>query len=92
VIALIALGLVATRVFNRGRPAVTQQQALAIARPRVDFTPQGHTIRLVQRGIPPRSYWAVSFWIPKASGGYKRVTVVLVDGRNGRVVEVRRST
>jgi hypothetical protein len=91
IVALIALGLVATRLLGRGHPSVSQDRAVAIARSRIDFTPKGHTIRLVQRGIPPHAFWAVSFWIPKAGGGYKRVTVVLVDGRTGRVVEVRKS-
>jgi hypothetical protein len=91
-VGLLVLGLVLTRVLGRSRPRVSESQAIAIARPRIDFNPQGHTIRLVQRGIPPRAYWAVSFWIHDASGGYKRVTVVVVDSTNGRVVEVRRST
>jgi hypothetical protein len=34
----------------------------------------------------------VSFFIRRQSGGYKRVTVVLVDAQTGKVAEVRRST
>ena len=67
-------------------------QPVAIARPRIDFKPQDHQIRFIRQGIPPRGYWVVSFFIRKPEGGYKRVTVVLVDAQTGVVTEVRRST
>ena len=90
-VGLLALGLVLVNVVGRGKPRVDSQRAVAIARPHVDFTPQDHQIRFVRRGIPPRGYWVVSFYIRGESGGYKRVTVVLVDAETGRVTEVRRS-
>jgi hypothetical protein len=90
-VGLVVLGLVLTRVLGKTRPHVSESQAVAIARPTLDFTPQGHTIRVVQQGIPPRPSWLVSFWIRKVTGGYKRITVVLVDGTSGRVVDVRRA-
>jgi hypothetical protein len=91
-VGLLVLGLVLTRVLGRTQPHVSESRAIAIARPKIDFVPEGHTIRLIRRGIPPRAYWAISFWIHNASGGYKRITVILVDSKNGRVVEVRRVT
>lgn len=91
-VGLLVLGLVLTRVLGKTRPHVSEARAVAIARPKIDFSPQGHTIRLVRRGIPPRAYWLVSFWIHNKTGGYKRITVVLLDASSGRVVEVRRST
>ena len=90
-VALLALGLVLTRVLGRTTPKVSKADAVAVARPNVDFKPQGYNIRLVRQGIPPRPIWAISFWIRKASGGYSRVTVVLVDANSGRVVQVRRA-
>ncbi len=90
-VALLALGLVLTRVLGRTNTKVSKDDAIAVARPKVDFTPQGYNIRLVRQGIPPRPVWAVSFWIRKASGGYSRITVVLVDANNGRDVQVRRA-
>lgn len=90
-VALIALGLVLTRVLGGGSQKISEERAVAIARPRIDFTPQGHNIRLVRRGIPPRPFWVVSFWIRKADGGFSRITVVLLDARSGRVTEVRRA-
>ena len=91
-VALLALGLVLTRVLGRTDTKVSKDGAIAVARPRVDFKPQGHNIRLVRQGIPPRPVWAVSFWIRKAEGGFSRITIVLVDANSGRVMQVRRTT
>ncbi len=90
-VALLALGLVLTRVLGRTNTKVSKDDAIAVARPKVDFKPQGYNIRLVRQGIPPRPVWAVSFWIRKAGGGFSRITIVLVDANNGRVMQVRRS-
>ena len=91
-VALLVLGLVLTRVLGRTDTKVSKDDAIAVARPKVDFKPQGHNIRLVRQGIPPRPVWAISFWIRKAGGGFSRITIVLVDANNGRVMQVRRST
>jgi len=91
-VALLVLGLVLTRVLGRTDTRVSKEDAIAVARPKVDFKPQGHNIRLVRRGIPPKPFWIISFWIRKGGGGYSRITVVLVDANSGRVVQVRRAT
>jgi hypothetical protein len=91
-VGLLLIGLVLTRVLGKTRPHVSKAEAVQIARPKIDFTPQGHNIRLLRRGIPPRPYWVISFWIRRTSGGYKRITVVLVDSNSGRITEVRRVT
>jgi hypothetical protein len=92
-VALLALGLVLTRVLGRTTPKVSKADAVAAARPNVDFKPQGYNIRLVRQGIPLRPVWAVSFWIRKSGGGgYSRITLVLVDANSGRVMQVRRTT
>jgi len=91
-VGLLVLGIVLVRVLGKTNPNISQARAIQIAQPKIDFAPQGHTIRFVRRGIPPHGYWLVSFWIRNTTGGYKRVTVVLVDASSGRVTEVRRST
>ena len=91
-VALVALGLVLTRVLGRTTPKVSKQEAVAVARPNVAFNPQGYNIRLVRQGIPPRPVWAVSFWIRKAGGGYSRITLVLVDANSGQIMQVRSTT
>jgi hypothetical protein len=91
-IALLAIGLVLVKVLGRSTPRVSKSEALEISRPRIDFVPQEHQIRFIRRGIPPRGYWIVSYYIRKQEGGYQRVTVVVVDATSGKVTEVRRST
>ena len=91
-VALLVLGLVLTRVLGRTTPKFSKQDAVAVARPKVDFKPQGYNIRLLRQGIPPRPVWAVSFWIRKSGGGYSRITLVLVDANSGQIMQVRRTT
>jgi hypothetical protein len=91
-VGLLALGLVLVYVLGRGKPHVSKEKAVAIARPHIDFQPQSYQIRFLRRGIPPHGFWVVSFFIRKQGGGYKRVTVVLVDATTGTVTEVRRTT
>jgi hypothetical protein len=89
---LLALGFVLVYVVDRHGARVSQDEAVAIARTRIDFAPEDYQIRFLRRGIPSRGYWAVSFFIRKQAGGYERVTVVLVDAASGKVTEVRRET
>jgi hypothetical protein len=90
-VALIAVGLVLTRVLDRSGAQISEERAVDVARPYAGFSPEGHNIRLVRRGIPPRPFWAVSFWIKDASGDPTRVTVVLVNADTGDVTEVKKS-
>ncbi len=90
-VGIVVLGLVLSRVLGHTNPHVTEARAVAIGRPKVDFKPDGHTIRLVRRGIPPRPYWIVSYWTRRAGGGYGRITVVLVNATDGHVAEVRKA-
>ena len=91
-VLLLAIGLILVKVLGRNTPSVSKSEAVAISRPRIDFVPQGHQIRFIRRGIPPRGSWIVSYFIRKQAGGYKRVTVVVVDATTGNLTEVRRST
>jgi hypothetical protein len=91
-VGLLVLGLVLVKVLGGGKPHVSAQRAVAIARPHIDFKPEDHQVRFVRQGIPSRGYWVVSFYIRRAAGGYQRVTVVLVDAQSGRVTQVRRAT
>jgi hypothetical protein len=90
-VGLILLGIVLTRVLGRTNPHVSDDRAVAIGRRHVDFTPDGDTVRLVRRGIPPKPFWLVSYWQRAAGGGYKRITLVLVDANTGNIAEIRRT-
>ncbi len=91
-VALLAIGLLLTRLPGRGGQDVSEERAVEIARPQIDFTPEGHNIRLVRRGIPPRAFWAVSFWIKDKTGTPTEVTVVLVDASSGQIDQVINGT
>jgi hypothetical protein len=91
-VGLLVLGFALVHVVDRNGAKVGQQEAVAIARTRIDFKPEDYQIRFIRRGIPSRGFWVVSFYIRKRLGGYARVTVVLVDAATGRVTEVRRTT
>ena len=91
-VALLLIGLALTRLPGRGEHNVSEDRAVEIARPEVTFTPEGHNIRFLRRGIPPRGFWAVSFWIKDETGHPTDVTVVLVDAETGQIDEVRTGT
>jgi len=91
-VALVAIGLVLTRLPGRGGQNVSEERAVEIARPQVEFTPEGHNIRFVRRGIPPRAFWAVSFWIKDRTGHPTDVTIVLVDASTGQIDQVTTGT
>jgi hypothetical protein len=89
--ALLAVGLALVHFGVRGDRKVSQDHALAIARPHIDFAPNGHQIRYLRRGIPPHGFWIVTYYIRNDVGSYKRVTTVFVDASSGEVTEVRRT-
>jgi hypothetical protein len=92
-VALLAVGLVLVKVAGQGgNSKISKDDAVAIARQRIDFKPTGYQIRFIRRGIPSRGYWVASFYIRKGSSDYSRVTVVLVDATSGKVTEVRKTT
>jgi hypothetical protein len=90
-VALLLIGLALVHFGVRGEKKISKEHALAIARPRVDFEPNGHQIRFLRRGIPPRGYWIVTYYIRNTVGAYKRVTTVFIDASSGEVTEVRRT-
>jgi hypothetical protein len=89
--ALLVAGFAIVKVSGHNGARVGKDDALAIARRRVDFEPNGYQIRFIRRGIPSHGFWVASFYIRQNTGGYARVTVVLVDAATGKVTEVRRT-
>ncbi len=68
---------------------INEAQAVAIGQRQLDFDPQGHTVRIVQRGVPPRKYWAVSYFIRNETGGFRKLTVLLIDANSGKVQVIK---
>ena len=84
VLALVGAFLV-SRGCQRTQVRISEEQAVVIGQRQLDFEPQGHTIRTVLRGVPPKRYWAVSYFIRNERGGYRKITVLLVDANTGKV-------
>ena len=89
-VVVIVLALVGAFLVSRGcqrtQVRISEEQAVVLGERQLDFDPQGHNIRIVQRGVPPRRYWAVSYFIRTPSGtGYRKLTVMLVDVNTGKV-------
>jgi hypothetical protein len=89
-VVVLVLALVGAFLVSRGcqRTAVriTEDQAVVIGQRQLDFEPQGHTIRMVLRGVPPKRHWAVSYFIRRpGANGYRRLTILLIDANTGKV-------
>jgi len=84
IIALVGAFLV-SRGCQRTQVRISEEQAVALGERQLDFDPQGHNIRMVQRGVPPRRYWAVTYYIRNDRGGYRKLTVLLIHANTGTV-------
>ena len=84
VLALVGAFLV-SRGCQRNYVRISQEQAVVLGERQLDFNPQDHSIRMVQRGVPPKRFWAVSYFIRNERGGYRKVTVLLIDANTGKV-------
>jgi hypothetical protein len=89
-VVVLVLALVGAFFVSRGcqrtQVRISEEQAVVLGERQLDFDPQGHNIRIVQRGLPPKRYWAVSYYIRRPSGnGYRRLTVLLVDVNTGKI-------
>jgi len=92
-VVVIVLALVGAFFVSRGcqrtQVRINEAQAVAIGQRQLDFDPQAHTIRIVQRGVPPKRYWAVSYFIRNQTGGYRKLKVLLIDANTGTVQVIR---
>ena len=85
ILALVGAFLV-SRGCQRTQVRISEEQAVVLGERQLDFDPQGHNVRIVQRGIPPKRYWAVSYFIRRPNGnGYLKLTVLLIDVNTGKV-------
>ena len=85
--AVLLVALLVSRSCGASDRQVSQERAVSIAREATPFEPDKVQVRLVQRGIPPRAFWAVSLYDIDVNGSPTRVKVVLVDGRTGAIVD-----
>jgi hypothetical protein len=83
-VAVLLLAFAVTKSCARQQNAITQDEAVAIAKEHVDFTPDDYQIKYLPQGIPPVYYWAVSLYTVK-NGRPDHVEVVLVNANTGAV-------
>jgi len=81
-VVLLFAAFLATKSCARHENKISQEQAIAIARKQIDFTPDKVQIRYLPQGVPPVYYWAVSLYTLK-DGYPDRVQVVLVHATTG---------
>jgi uncharacterized membrane protein YkoI len=76
------------RTCGSSQPAVSQGEAVEIAKQQIEFEASGVQIRNVPRGLEGRRSWAVSLYTGTISRpGTCRV--VEIDARSGDVVQIR---
>ena len=90
--ALLVVALVVAQSCGSRETEVSREEAVEIAKGEIDYEPEKVMTRFVPRGIKARPNWAVSLSTLDADGNIERVTVVVVDGRTGDVVEIRTGT
>ena len=87
VAALVVVLLVAflvTKSCDRQQNEITQDEAVAIAKEHVHFTPDDYQVRYLPQGVPPVYVWAVSLYTLR-NGQPAHVQVVLVNATTGAV-------
>jgi hypothetical protein len=81
---LLVITLLVSKTCASNQNEISQQEAVAIAKQHVDFTPDDYQIRYVPQGVPPVYFWAVSLYNER-NGQPTRVQVVLVNATTGAV-------
>lgn len=73
------------------RTKISQDQAIEIAKSSISYTPNHVLVRLIKRGLHSQAFWAVSLSQKQPDGRLTNVTVVVIHGDTGQVVEKRHS-
>lgn len=89
-LAVLAAAFAVSQSCGSRETQVTKEEAAEIARDRIDFEPERVMARFVPRGARSEPAWAVSFSTVARDGSLEDVTVVVVDARDGEVIEVRK--
>jgi hypothetical protein len=87
--AVLAAAFLATKGCASSGTKYSANDAIAIARKQLDFTPKCVQIRYLRIGLKSEPIWAVALW-PLKNGRFDRLTHVIVAARTGKVVSVRK--
>jgi peptidase YpeB-like protein len=86
-VLIVAFGV--ARSCGSSAGAISQEEAIEIARGEIDYEPDGVNARNFPRGVPPRRFWAVKLYTGTRSNP-GRMTEVVIDAETGDVLSVRR--
>ena len=87
IVAVLAVAFLAARACGSSDDGISSDRAVELARTGASFDPDRTQVRLVQRGIPPRAYWAVSLYDVGPNGAPTKVEVFLVDRETGTLTK-----
>lgn len=89
---VLLVALLVSRSCGRTVTKVNQDQAIAIAKQQIDFTPNNVMVRILKRGFRSEPFWAVSLSQKQPDGQLANVTVVVVNATTGEISEIRKSS
>ena len=88
-LVVLLLAFLASKSCASRDTEISQEEAVEIARDQIDYEPDRVGVRFLPQGFQSRPSWAVSLSTENAQGELTRVTVVVVDGETGEILEVR---
>ncbi len=88
-VAVLVAAFIVMQSCGSRESEISKEEAVEIARGKIEYEPDRVMTRFVPRGVHSRPNWAVSLSTLGADGSLERITVVVVDGRTGEVVETR---
>jgi hypothetical protein len=83
-VAVLLVAFLVAKSCTRQQNEISQDEAVAIAKEHVDFTPDKFQVRYLPQGVPPVYFWAVSLYTLR-NNQPARVEVVLVNATTGAV-------
>jgi hypothetical protein len=86
---VLLLAFLASRSCASRDTEISQDEAVEIAREEIDYEPDRVGVRFLPQGFQSRPTWAVSLSTVGEDGELTRITVVVVDGETGEILEVR---
>jgi predicted small secreted protein len=86
--AILVAALIIARTCGEASADVSKEQAVEIAKERVDFEPTDYQVRLIKQGVQSREVWLVGLERSTNEGELVNATSVLVDANTGDVIRV----
>jgi hypothetical protein len=91
IVAVLVLAFVVAQTCQQSQIRYTEQQAIALAKRQVDFTPDRTQVRLVRQGIASEPFWFVSLSVAgDGKDEFRELALVKIDANNGKLESVSR--